>query len=289
MNKFFFFLLLGFFYFFQIGITKAQDSLNRLTLEFDFRLVPVMRSLYNDYDFYKLKMNQIDSDNIIIQTHNNFRTSYSARLNLVSRNKKMTIGFGVRYARSLNHGNFIRTPIEGQKLTENLVADYFGGNFRILTRPKNKGNNLKHGLTLGGGVLQGRSRNIRIAESYEELPSEPPPSKKRFYSASNVTSIDLGYKVRLYDLYLNYTVQYHYRIGKQLSLFAGFELPLTRFFIFNNKGRFGVSLNDESFFTQFESFTIKTGEQESANKNFAYSMKKTNSFSLNFGVCYNFK
>lgn len=99
-------------------------------------------------------MNQIDSENIIIQTHNNFRTSFSARLNLVSRNKKMLLGFGVRYERSLNHGNFLRTPGEVKKLTENLVGDYFGGNFRILTCQKNKGNNLKHGLTIGGGGLK---------------------------------------------------------------------------------------------------------------------------------------
>lgn len=283
MNRILLFFLFGILFTIHFENTKAQDTLSRFSLELDVRLVPVIRSFYDDYDFFNIKIKQRDSDYLITRTHNNFRTSYSVRLNYRSKNEKVLIGMAARYSRSQSYKGSFTTPDSGYLLAENMVADYIGSNIRILSTPIEE---VMHGITLGGGVLLGRSQNVLATNDYTELPYEL-PSKKREYLTDDVHEIDLGYKIRVYDLYLNYTFQYFFKVGKQITLFAGFEVPLTRFFIFNNKGRFGLSFNDESFFTQFESFSIKAGEQETGNKNFAYSMKKTNSLSLNLGLRYN--
>lgn len=289
MNKILLFILFGLFYLFHVEKTIAQDSLSRFSIEFDMRLVPVMRSFYsNDIKFFNIKTKQANSENIIIQTNHNFRISYSARLNYNSKNENFLIGLALRYSKSTNYGLFIRTDPDfgGHKLAENMVADYIGGNFRILSSPKSYKGNIKHGITVGGGILQGRSENALVTYDYEELPSKPPPSKKKKFKANDISSINLGYKVSLNDLYLNYTFQYYYIRSKKTACFFGFEVPLLRYFKFNDIGRFGISLNDEHFFTSFESYTILAGDQVSANKNFAYSMKKMNSLSLNFGISY---
>jgi hypothetical protein len=144
---------------------------------------------------------------------------------------------------------------------------------------------LKHGLTIGGGILSGRNSIVSLTYGDEEIDPNG-ISKTNQYLSKEILEYDLGYKVRLYDLYLNYTFQYLFKVGKRTTLFTGFELPLLRLFFYNSQVKFGLSLNDESFFTSYESYVPHIGNQMSANKNFAYSLKKTNSFSLNFGVRY---
>src|SRR5690554_7214984 len=132
-------------------------------------------------------------------------------------------------------------------MTENLVADYFGGNFRMLFDPFKK-NNFRFGFTIGGGVLTGRDKTVSLAYKSEEI-NPNGTSKTRKFISESASDYNLGYQVKLYDLYLNSTFQYHLKIGKKTSLFTGIELPLLRLFFFNSQTRLGLSLNNENFFT----------------------------------------
>ncbi|PKR82007.1 hypothetical protein CW751_01330 [Brumimicrobium salinarum] len=255
-------------------------------MEADFRLVPVLSSFYGEGNFYNIKSEQKNGLIRTTQRQNHFRTAYSLRAYISTKSGKHLFGVGVRYSRSTNNRGRVYHPdsLFSMLMTENLVADYIGGNFRMLFNPL-KSNKLRFGFTIGSGMLSGRNKTISLAHESEEIDPNG-VSKTRKYLSEDVSDYNLGYQVKLYDLYLNGTFQYHLKIGKKTTLFTGIELPLLRLFFFNSQTRLGLSLNNESFFTSYESYVPSIGDQVSANKNFAFSLKKTNSLSLNFGICY---
>lgn len=286
MNRTLIFLFVVLSYIANLNTANAQDSLTRFSVEVDIRLVPVLRSFYSDYDFFNMKAEPAESGFLISHTHNNFRTSYSVRMNVSSKSGAVLFGLAAKYSRSTNYWDRIFHPDSAfsMLMTENLVADCLGANFRMSFDPKMK-KRMMYGFTIGGGILSGRSQFVSLAYEEEKIPSSG-NSKRIQYQSDEILEYDLGYKVQLFDLYLNYNFQYLFNVNKKITLFAGCEVPLLRLFFFNSQARFGLSFNDESFFTSFESFVPHIGNQETANKNFAYSLKKTNSFSLNFGFRY---
>src|SRR5690554_1593678 len=286
MSRIIIIVVVGFLFSFKPNFSNAQDSLSRITVEADFRLVPVLSSFYDESDFYKIKSEQKNGLLQTTQRPNYFRTAYSLRAYISSKSGKYLFGIGVRYSRSTNYWGRVYHPdsMFSMLMTENLVADYIGGNFRMLFNPL-KNNNLRYGFTIGGGILSGRDKTVSLAHESEEI-NPNGLSKTRRHLSEDVSVYNLGYQVKLYDLYLNGTFQYHFKIGKKITLFTGIELPILRLFFFNSHTKLGLSLNNESFFTSYTSFTPSIGDQVSANKNFAYSLKKTNSLSLNFGICY---
>lgn len=286
MNRIIIIVVVGFLFSFKSSFSNAQDSLSRITVEADFRLVPVLGAFYDESAFYRIKSEQKDGLIQTTQRLNYFRTAYSLRAYISSKSGKHMFGVGIRYSRSTNYWGRVHHPdsMSSMLMTENLVADYIGGNFRMLFNPLKK-NNIRFGFTIGGGMLYGRDRTVSLAHESEEIDPNGLSKTRRFLS-EDASVYNLGYKVKLYDLYLNGTFQYHFKIGKKTTLFTGIELPLLRLFFFNSQTKFGLSLNNENFFTSYESYTPFIGDQVSANKNFAYSLKKTNSLSLNFGICY---
>lgn len=111
--------------FFLIGISSvfAQESNSRVSAELEIRCVPVFRSLYGNLDFFNIKTEKKGSDYIITHKYNNFRTSYSARVNLSSKNQKVNFGLAWRYTRTKNYWKnlFIPDSSRGFLMAENMA------------------------------------------------------------------------------------------------------------------------------------------------------------------------
>ncbi|MEO9534379.1 MAG: hypothetical protein ABJG68_05225 [Crocinitomicaceae bacterium] len=266
----------------------SQDSLRRFSAEGEVKVVPLMSSFYSGFRFYNISTEANDSGLTLINKPTNFRPSLNLRLNVTNKSQSFYFGVGFKYAPVKNYWNKLQHPDSTSSIfiTENIKTDYIGGTLRFLFDPI-KDIKIIGGFTIGGGKLFGRSSEVQVTNPVPPIAS-PGNSKKIKYDINEPTTMDLGYQIELWDLYLNYTFQYLFNTGKNLTFYVGFEIPFLRLFFYNSQVKTGLELNNDSFFTSLQNFTPIVGDQSSGNKNLAYSLKKTHTSSLNFGIRYHF-
>lgn len=255
-------------------------------LDFEFKTVPLIFGLDNNHTgkFLSPKLTENDGKLFIIRKDRRIKSSYSLRYNFVNTKNNSSIGIGFRYSSLMAMGTYIKVEnVGGLKFFEPFRSDYFGLNLRYLKLISDDDVFIYFGTTIGFGQVYRRNKKLRVGTFDNNS------SWDKLIEVESTENINIPLIKDLRDVNLNVNCILEKKITHYFSVSVGFEIPIIRFFFYNDRIFVpGISINNEDFFTGFDSFIMNVDNVNTMNHNFAYSLKKSNASSLNVGLRYYF-
>jgi hypothetical protein len=268
-------------------VLYSQDSLFNMSIEYENKLIPLV---FKDKKSMFLKHKVVIENNnlVLVDRRQWLKSIHNLKFNFYLPKISSSISIGASYAHVLLKGKFIRfDDTTAYSLASNLYSNYYGVNLRYLKVKRiNSDFNIQHGIELGAGALKAEKNNVQFIKKENEIYGYSPKYYRKF-EINEPFDYELNISSKVYDLNLSYNLVFEYNINSKFSLLAGLEVPIIRFFFYDYYSFIpGISLNTESFFTSYTSFSLGIRDTSSFNKNFSYSLKKHHATSFNFSIRY---